>query len=88
MVFQCDNGPEFRNDVTRLPEKHDVDIRKTIIKFKDTNTAFVEAINKELAKQLFEHMDVQELQDPEEVSTIWVKNLNNIVKKMSNTNHR
>ena len=48
----------------------------------------MEAINKELAKQLFEPMDVQELQDPEEVSTIWVKNLKNIVKKMSNTNHR
>ena len=30
-------------------------------------------------------MDAQELQDPEKVSTIWVKNLNKIVNKMSNT---
>ena len=30
-------------------------------------------------------MDAQELQDPEKVSTIWVKNLNNIVIKMNNT---
>ena len=30
-------------------------------------------------------MDAQELQDPEKVSTIWVKNLNSIVNKMSNT---
>ena len=29
-------------------------------------------------------MDAQELQDPEKVSTIWVKNLNKIVNKMSN----
>ena len=30
-------------------------------------------------------MDAQELQDPENVSTIWVKNLKNIVNKMNNT---
>ena len=30
-------------------------------------------------------MDVQELQGPEKVSTIWVKNLNKIVNKMNNT---
>ena len=30
-------------------------------------------------------MDAQELQDPEKVSAIWVKNLNKIVNKMSNT---
>ena len=29
-------------------------------------------------------MDAQELQDPEKVSTIWVKNLNSIVNKMNN----
>ena len=30
-------------------------------------------------------MDAQELQDPEKISTIWVKNLNKIVNKMNNT---
>ena len=30
-------------------------------------------------------MDAQELQDPEKVSTIWVKNLNKIVNKVNNT---
>ena len=30
-------------------------------------------------------MDAQELQDPEKVSTIWVKNLNKIVNKMNIT---
>ena len=30
-------------------------------------------------------MDVQELQDPEKVSAIWVKNLNSIVNNMNNT---
>ena len=30
-------------------------------------------------------MDVQEIQDPEKVLAIWVKNLNSIVNKMDNT---
>ena len=44
----------------------------------------MQAFNNELAKLLFEPMDAQELQDPEKVSTIWVKNLNMIVNKMNN----
>ena len=44
----------------------------------------MEAFNKEMAKLLFKPMDAQELQDPEKVSTIWVKNLNKIVNKMNN----
>ena len=27
--FQCDNRPEFKSDVTKLFEKHDVDIQRT-----------------------------------------------------------
>ena len=50
-----------------------------------THIAFVEAFNKELAKLLFKPMDAEELQDPEIVSTIWVKNLNKNVNKMNNT---
>ena len=30
-------------------------------------------------------MDAQDLQDPEKVSTIWIKKLNKIVNKMKNT---
>ena len=44
----------------------------------------MEAFNKDLAKLLFKPMDAQELQDPEKVSTIWVKILNKIVNKMKN----
>ena len=83
-VFQCDNGSEFKNEVTKLFEKHNVDIRRATTKYKHTHTAFVEAFNRELAKLLFKPMDAQELQDQEKVSTIWVKNLNKIVNKMNN----
>ena len=84
-VFQCDNEPEFKNEVRKLLGKHNVDIRRATTKYKHTYTVFVEAFNKELTKLLFKLMDAQELQEPEKVSTIWVKNLNKIVNKMNNT---
>ena len=84
-AFQCDNGSEFKNEVTKLLEKHNVEIRRATTKYKHTHTAFVEDFNKELAKLLFKPMDAQELQDPEKVSTIWAKNLNKSVNKMNNT---
>ena len=84
-VFQCDNGSEFKNEVTKLLEKHNVDIRRATTKYKHTHTSFVEAFNRELAKLLFKPMDAQELQNPGKVSTIWVKNLNKTVNKMNNT---
>ena len=55
-VFQCDRGSEFKSQVTKLLEKHSVDIRRATTKYKHTNTAFVEAFNK-LAKLLFKPMD-------------------------------
>ena len=67
--------------MTKLLEKHNVDIRRATTKYKHTHTAFVEA----LTKLLFKPMNVQELEDPEKVSTIWVKNLNKVVNKMNST---
>ena len=84
-AFQCDNGTEVRNEVTKLLEKYNVEIRRTTSKYKHTHTAFVEAFNKELAKLLFKPMDAEELQYPEKVLTIWVKNLNKTMSKMNNT---
>ena len=80
-VFQCDNRPEFKSDVTKLPEKHNVDIIKTATKYKLTHTAFVEAFNKLLAKQLLKSMDAQKLHNPEKVSAIWVENLKAIISQ-------
>ena len=84
-TFQCDNESEFKNEVTKLLKKHKVEIRRATTKLKHNHTAFVDAFNKELEKLLFKPVDVQELQDPEKVSTIWVKNLNKAVSKMNNT---
>ena len=46
-TFQCDNGSEFKNEVTKLLEKHNVEIRRTTTKYKNTHTTFAEAFNKE-----------------------------------------
>ena len=48
------------------------------------STAFVKTFSKELAKQLFSHMDAHKLQDPEKVFEIYVTNLNGIASKMNN----
>ena len=45
---------------------------------------FVGDFKQKMAKLLFKPMDAQELQDPEKVSTIWVKNLSKTVNKMNN----
>ena len=52
-IFQCDNGSEFRAEVTKMLEKHEVRIQCATTKYRHTHTAFVEALNKILAEQLF-----------------------------------
>ena len=84
-VFQCDDSSEFKNEVTKLLKKYNVDIQRAATKYKHTHTTFVEAFNNELAKLLLKQMDTEELQDLEKVLIIWVKNLNKMVKKMNNT---
>ena len=83
--FQCDNGSELKNEVIKLLEKLNAEIRRATTKYKHTHTAFVEAFNKELVKLFLKPMDAQQLQDPEKVSTIWVKNLSKTMNKMNNT---
>ena len=50
-IFQCDNGSEFKGDVTKMLEINEVKIRQITTKYKHTHTAFVEALNKILAER-------------------------------------
>ena len=52
-IFQCDNDSEFKEEVTKMLEKHEVKIQQVTTKYKHTHTAFVEALNKILAERLF-----------------------------------
>ena len=74
-IFQCDNGSGFKVEVTKMLDMHEVIIRHITAKFKHTHTSFVEALNKIFAMELFKVHDAQELNDPEKVSSTWVKHL-------------
>ena len=84
-IFQCDNGSEFKADVTKMLEKNEVKIQRVTTKYKHTHTAFVEALNKILAEGLFKVQDAQELNDPEKVSAAWVKHLYGLVDELNDT---
>ena len=55
------------------------------MKYKNTHTASVEALNKILAERLFKVQDALELNDPEQVSTRWVKHLYGLVDELNDT---
>ena len=84
-TFQCDNDSEFKGEVTKMLEKHEVKIQRVTTKYKHTHTAFVEALNKILAERLFKGQDGQKLNDPERVSAMWVKHLDRLVDELNDT---
>ena len=84
-IFQCDNGSEFKGEVTKMLEKQEVKIGQVTTKYKHTHTAFVEALNKILTERLFKVQDAQELNDPEKVSVRWVKHLYGLVDELNDT---
>ena len=51
-IFQCNNGSEFKGDVTKMLETNEVKIQQVTTKHKHTHTAFGKALNKILAERL------------------------------------
>ena len=45
-TFQCDNGSAFKNEVTKLLEKHNVDFRRATTKYKHTHVALRKPLTK------------------------------------------
>ena len=84
-IFQCDNGSEFKGEVNKMLEKQEVKIRRVTTKYTHTHTAFVEALNKILTERLFKVQGAQELNNPEKVSSRWVKHLYGLVDELNNT---
>ena len=64
-------------------EKHEVKIRQVTTKYAYAHTAFVEALYKILAERLFKVQDAQELNDPEKVSSRWIKHLYGLVDELN-----
>ena len=82
-IFQCDNGSIFKGEMTKMLEKHEVKTRRVTTKYANTHTAFVEALDRILAERLFKVQDAQELNDPEKVSSRWVKHLYGLVDELN-----
>ena len=87
-IFQCDKGSDFKGELTKMLEKHEVKIRRVTTKYAHTHIAFVEALNKILAERLFKVQDAQELNDPEKVSSRWIKHLYGLVDELKVHMHR
>ena len=45
-VFQCHSGPKFKSEVTKLLEKHNVNIRRSITKYKHTHKPLWRSLTK------------------------------------------
>ena len=84
-IFQCDNGSEFKGEVTKLLQKHEVTIWQVMTKYKHIYITFIETLNKILTEQLFKVQDAQDLNDPEQVSSTWVKHLCGLVDHLNET---
>ena len=66
-------------------EKNEIKIHRVTTKYKHTHTAFVEALNKILEERLFKVQEAQELNDPQKVSSRWVKHLYGSVDELNYT---
>ena len=77
-VFQCNNGNEFKAEITKILEKHGVMILCAMMKYKHTHMRFIRALNKLLSEQLFKVQDVQELNNPEK-SVIKISIRNHVI---------
>ena len=82
-VFQCNNRSKFKAKETKMLQKHGVKIRRKTKKYKHMHMAFVEALNKLLAENLFKVQEVQELNYPEKVSSTQVKHLYGLADKLN-----
>ena len=83
--LHVDNGTEFKKEVDKLMEEHNVTVKRVTTKYHHKFTAFVENFNKTLAQRLFKVQDAQEMNDLSKDSKTWVKHLYKIVASINNT---
>ena len=83
--LHVDGGTEFKSNVDKLMQDHDVEVKRMATKYYHKFTAFVENFNKTLAQRLFKVQDAQELNDPTRDSKTWVRHLYKLVSKLNNS---
>ena len=84
-MFQCNNGSEFKAEVTKMLEMCGFTIQQVTMKYRYMHTAFIEALNKLLIEQLFKVQDVQELNNIEKVLSTWVMYLYGLKDQLNDT---
>ena len=82
-----DEGSEFRGDVTKLMEKHDVIIQRGDPS-QHRSQGIVERFNRTLADRLFSYQYHKELEDPSKSNREWVSRLQNVVSALNNEKTR
>ena len=82
-----DEGSEFRGDVTKLMEKHDVIIQRGDPS-QNRSQGIVERFNRTLADRLFSYQYHKELEDPSKSNREWVSRLQNVVSSLNNEKTR
>ena len=80
-VFQSDNGSEFKAEVTKMLEKHEVMTRHMTMKYKHTHTAFVKASG----RGAVQGTRCTRVECPKKVSSTLVKHPYGLVDKLNNT---
>ena len=81
--LHVDNGSEFKSEVGKLMQEHDVKVKRVTTKYHHKFTAFIENYNKRLGELLFGIQDAKELQG--DVSKTWVKYLYRMMRKLNNS---
>ena len=68
-----DAGTKFKVGITKLPEEHEINFKSIITKYHHGLTEPVNVFIRNITKRLFKRMDVLELRNSMEVSTVWVR---------------
>ena len=69
----ADAGTEFKGAFKKLLEEHSIKFKQEVTKYHHGFTGPVDIVIKNITKRLFKRMDAQELHNPKEASTLWVR---------------
>lgn len=79
-----DAGTEFKGSFKKLLEDQGIEYKSKVTKYHHGFTGPVDVVILNLTKRLFKRMDAQELVNPKEVATMWVKFLQEEVDRHNN----
>lgn len=69
----ADAGNEFKGAFKKLLDEHNIKFKTEVTKYHHGFTGPVDIVIRNITKRLFKRMDAQELHNPKEVSTLWVR---------------